>query len=593
MPQTALPAFLGSPRFSFTLDGVTRTVSIGSLPFSDGAFVYEDGDVTARWTLRSAVHGYVARLTLRFPAARSVDSFSPLLARIAYPAGTHAVRKKGIDSGFRVLPDAADSGDEALIEAPAAYLYRDGQGFLARPLYPLRFDENCRIRAAQGEAEVEMTAVPPRSFESDTFESAALYLASGALAPALDEYFTLLPQLWHGQRAVTGYNTWDYYFTDIDERCVEENLTEIENVPVYRENLRYFTLDDGWQAIQGDWYANFRFPHGLSAAADTIRAHGLIPGIWSAPLHAWTLSSFAQRRMTGYLRDENGDPVTEDGMYVLDPTHPDTIDFVRELYTRLYDAGFRLYKVDYVGCLRHARYFYDKTASQYDALRRLFALIRECVHDSVIIGCSLPVEAASPDADAGRTGIDIHITWNHVLWAMECYQHHWGEHRRIWVNDIDFLVVRGPETDDDPQRSTIDPARHNPVRGRWRAGDDFCLNEARSWAAVVLLTGGSMNLSDRLAVLNGEGRAILEKALSLRTETAAVPLDQFVRDYPCIWKQGSRYILVNFGSETETFSFPSGIPMRELWTDRRVTPENGRSSVTLSPHESAVFYEHA
>ena len=88
MPQTALPAFLGSPRFSFTLDGVTRTVSIGSLPFSDGAFVYEDGDVTARWTLRTAVHGYVARLTLRFPAARSVDSFSPLIARVSYAAGT-------------------------------------------------------------------------------------------------------------------------------------------------------------------------------------------------------------------------------------------------------------------------------------------------------------------------------------------------------------------------------------------------------------------------------------------------------------------------------------------------------------------------
>ncbi|MEA4822630.1 MAG: glycoside hydrolase family 36 protein [Clostridiaceae bacterium] len=587
MPQIKLPDFLGFPRFSFTIDGKASIVSIAELPFIDGAYTYAHDGIYAQWKLRAMPFGYTARLTIHFAAPCTLDAFSPLIAAVAYPDGAHAVRSKGIESGFHTLSDTFD------ITAPAVYLYKDGEGFMARSIYPLCFDEAFHIRSHSGVAEVSLSVTPPRSFTSDTFESAELYFACGRLAPALDEYFTLLPQLWHYQKSIVGYNTWDYYFTDIDEACMEENLSVIDQVPAYRDNLRYFTLDDGWQAIQGDWYPNFRFPHGLQAAADTIRAHGLIPGIWSAPLHVWTLCSYAQRRMTGYLRDEYSNPVTEDGMYVLDPTHPDTVDFIRSLYTRLYDAGFRLYKVDYVGCLRHVKYFYDKTVSQYEALRRLFSLIRECVHDSVIIGCSLPVEAASPDADAGRTGIDIHITWNHVLWAMECYQHHWGEHRRIWVNDIDFLVVRGQNTDTDPQRNTIDPARYTPNHSRWRSGEDFTLAEARSWAAVVLLTGGNMNLSDRLAVLNSEGRSIIEKALSLRSEDSAVPLDQFVRDYPCIWKQGRRYIVINFGESSETFTFSSVKPMHELWTDAVFNPTDGQIFVTLSPHESAVFYEHA
>lgn len=564
--------------FSYTIGGVTHTFT------ADTSYTHRDSDgVLVRWDMTPHAAGLLIRLTLTLPQPGKIDMLCPVIARIQYPQDTRMYVKHGIDSRFVQLSDGLRETTQN------AYLYRQGTGFFARSVYPLRFAEHFDVSCSDGLCTITQTVTPPDSFISDTFESPAVFIAYGDLSQALRDYNALLPQVDRGTPPIVGYNTWDYYFTDIDEECVQENLDFIKKTPFLRENLRYFTIDDGWQAIQGDWYANYRFPHGLPALAARIREAGFIPGIWSAPIHAYALSSYAQRRMVGYLENMYGDPLTEDAMYVLDPTHPAVREHVRELYTRLYDAGFRLFKVDYVTSLLRAKKFHDPNAGHYDALRTLFRDIRECVHDSVIIGCSLPVEAASPDADCGRTGIDIHTTWNHAKWAFENYQHHWGDHRRVWVSDIDFMVIRGQDTDRDPMRNVTDPNAHNPTRGRWRAGADFTIDEARSWAACVMLTGGNMNLSDRLTMLNAEGLAIIEKALTHRSDIAAEPLDQFMEDYPCVWRQGERLYVINWHDDARTFMLPCTRETKELWTDTLYAPTDGTLTLTLKPHESVIL----
>ena len=569
--------------YAFTIGGVETVVPVPSEAIAAQQYAADLCGVRSSWTLQPREHGYSVRLTLNAAPGIKIQQFCAFRGSLTLPEGMTAAIIGDLNKNFTALEDGAAVTSQSL------YLYKAGEGVMARSVYPLDFRDDWTAVRQGSQVTISQNIVAPESYSVPTLSSPEDYIAVGPLGPAMQEYFSLLPQVWHGQEPVVGYNTWDYYFTDISEECVEENLQVIEKTPFLRENLRYFTLDDGWQAIQGDWYPNFRFPKGLTATAERIRQAGLIPGIWSAPLHVWTLCSYAQRRMTGYLRDEYGDPVQQWGMFVLDPTHPDTIAFVRDLYTRLYAAGFRLYKVDYLNAILQTKRFYDKTATPYGALRALFRLIRECVHDSVIIGCSLPAEAACPEADCGRTGIDIHINWNHACWAMESLQNRWGEHNRIWVNDIDFLVVRGRDTDNDPQRNTLDPARHNPGRGRWRSGEDFSLDEARSWAAMVLLSGGNVNLSDRLAVLNEAGLDILRKVFSARVNETAVPQDPFMDRYPCVWKQGDRCILIHFGETDRTFTVPSDRTRKELWTERIFEPENGCITVSLRPHESAVL----
>lgn len=190
-----------------------------------------------------------------------------------------------------------------------------------------------------------------------------------------------------------GWNSWDYYFADVSEQDMIENMEEIRRDPVLREYLRYIVVDMGWEHREGDWYPCYTFPNGLESYADQVRSRGFIPGIWTSPIQMQQLCKTATRHNSFLVRDEYGDPVVVDNQFVVDPTHPDGKAFIRELYTRLYRAGFRLFKVDFVSNLTHVDRFYDTTMGHYQVIRELFRIIRECVtEESHIIGCSLPKE---------------------------------------------------------------------------------------------------------------------------------------------------------------------------------------------------------
>ena len=49
-----------------------------------------------------------------------------------------------------------------------------------------------------------------------------------------------------------GWNSWDYYFADVSEQDMIENMEEIRRDPVLREYLRYIVVDMGWEHREGD-----------------------------------------------------------------------------------------------------------------------------------------------------------------------------------------------------------------------------------------------------------------------------------------------------------------------------------------------------
>lgn len=569
--------------YSYTLNGEETFVPLTAEALRTGRFEHRENGVVSRWSSEDFGLGSAVRLEIDLKEACRLDSFKPFCAEGAF-GGFSAVVAADMNQNF------VDLSDGAAFDSATVHIFRGGEGLVARSVYPLDFHERWYVEQKGEVTSFSLVIDPPETYSAASFSSPRVYLGLGRAADCLREFFSLLPKIWDGVGPLVGYNTWDYYFSGVSEEDVLENLQFIEKDPVLKGAIRCFTVDDGWQCAWGDWYANYRFPHGLKALADRIKAAGLIPGIWTAPLYVQPGSAYSLRGMTGFFRNEYGDPERADGgKFMLDPTHPETVRMVRELYTRLYDAGFRLFKIDFLSFVSRMTRFYDPAATQYGALRDLMKLIRECVKDSIILGCSLPAEACAPEASCGRTGFDIHIKWNHVLLAMERLQLCWGQHRRIWANDVDFLVVRGPETDNDPCRSTLDPKLHSPLRRRWRMGEDFTLREARSWASLVLLSGGNLNLSDRLSMLNEKGLDIIHRAIEARREESAVPLDQFEGPYPCVWQQGDRFIVINFGEEEREFSVPSSEALRDLWTDRVISSENSRVTITLRPHESMVL----
>lgn len=397
---------------------------------------------------------------------------------------------------------------------------------------------------------------------------------------------------------VVGWNSWDYYFRTVSAADILENAEWIREDDRLRDRLHCIIIDDGWAHCEGEWYANYRFPDGLKSVADRLTKWGFVPGIWTNGCQINTLSYPAMRQSGMLLRKENGCPLSVDGLYVIDPTHPEGEKFLFELYRRLYEYGFRVFKVDFVGALQSAVSFYDTEAGPYDAIRHLFEIVREAVGSSShIIGCSYPIECGPGAVDSCRIGVDIHNQWTHAAWCTEYLQLRFWCGRQMFRIDPDFLLVRGAETSKETETNVFNPSDALPfdsdARGdRWRRGPVFDRLEAETWANLTVFAGGNLLSSDRLPMLNELGLRLLYDHL-VPLEKPAEPLDLGDGELASVWFSGNKLLLINHASAPAIiqcdFSRFGQTPPERLYGEKPFSYENGCVSARLERHESIVL----
>ena len=410
-----------------------------------------------------------------------------------------------------------------------------------------------------------------------------------ALAHAAEDFGTREPF-----ENPVGWSTWDYYFTSATEDDVKKNVDFIAADPVLREKVRYIALDDGWQQREGDWREGIRYPGGLKALVSYIREKGFEAGIWLAPTRLHQLCGTVMRRYGFLVRNEYGDPIMDEDMYVLDPTHPDGEAFLRETFSYLGSCGFTFYKLDFVSNLvKFVSRFYDRNAGPFDALRRLFQIARETVPaGSHLMGCALPYGVGTGVADSRRTGWDIHNVWSHVGRCLGVYIPQFAANGRIYRNDLDYLVVRGPETSDDPQTNVLNPkagyqkAHPNPLG--WREGEDFSFAEAKTWCAALLMAGSSVFMGDDLSKLNERGLELVRKTVAAADFVPAVPVLDGDR-IPAVWRKENWLYVFNFTGEQREFTLSAEGVWRELFDGTAYASQHGCLRLTLPAHGAACL----
>ncbi len=163
----------------------------------------------------------------------------------------------------------------------------------------------------------------------------------------------------------------------------------------------YFVIDAGWYADDNGWWddvglwepSKVRFPSGFKSLLDTIRSHGMIPGLWLEPEVIGVRSVVAGQLPPDSFFQERGERIVEKGRYHLDYRHPavrERMDKVVDNLVLNYGVGY--FKFDYnievvqgtevnscstgAGQLAHSRAYLDWVNHVYD--RHPSLIIESC-----------------------------------------------------------------------------------------------------------------------------------------------------------------------------------------------------------------------
>ena len=205
---------------------------------------------------------------------------------------------------------------------------------------------------------------------------------------------------------------------------------------------------------------------------------------------------------------------------------------------------------------------------------------------ALIMGCGYDFHAGMDNVDEVRTSSDIHARWDSICENVGSIAARWWAQGRWWGNDPDFALARGTETSDDPDLQRLKPCLVyvKPKTANASIGEYVLATmnraEARTLLALVVISGGAVNLSDDLTKLNEEGLDLVRRTVAAPRGEAGVPFDLFYSALPAQWIQrvgeGRRVLLVNWSDEPRDLSLDlssAGIDARsgnDFWTGASV-----------------------
>ncbi|MBO8161014.1 MAG: alpha-galactosidase [Thermosipho sp. (in: Bacteria)] len=250
-----------------------------------------------------------------------------------------------------------------------------------------------------------------------------------------------------------GWSSWYYYFEKLTWEEVVKNLEYSKSYP-----FEVFQIDDSWQIDIGDWKPKIGFPS-LKEMAETIKKYNYVPGIWLAPFSVSETSKIFKDHKDWLVKNETGEPLFayenwNKKIYALDLTHPDVRDYLRELFTKIREAGFRFFKIDFLfsGAIPGKRF---KNATPIQAYREGLDIIRKATGDSFILGCGAPLLPSVGFVDGMRIGPDTAPYFDRTLpdlmipnayYALRNTIVRYFTNGRWWWNDPDCLLLRKEET---------------------------------------------------------------------------------------------------------------------------------------------------
>ena len=418
----------------------------------------------------------------------------------------------------------------------------------------------------------------------------------------LDYYSDTMPQIPEQlkNKIIKGWNSWDYFFQTVTFEDVERNVKAIKNTPGICDEVEYIIIDDGWQNGYGDWEISSRFHDELESTVKVIKNAGYKPGIWVAPFIADYYSKLSLRHPELLARNADGNyefaAGGNGGIGTVDPTHPEAEKMLKKLFTYLKEIGFEYFKVDFVKYLMRQSIFHD-SKRRMDMVTKGMKIIRESIgEDAFLTGCGMPLYSGYGIVNAQRIAGDISTFWSNILSSAREITATFFMHRKAWINDCDFLLIRNPQTTDEEKFNPFFvPAPYKAFQSR--SGKTIeNMNETLVWASIVLLCGGNIINSDDFSKLNEKGIEICRTVLKYAAADRAIPLDLFESGIPSRWiRQGKNgktlYAFFNWeDTPAEIHAELAGNCFFNIWEKKNLQLADGIFHTEIPPR-SAILLE--
>ena len=382
------------------------------------------------------------------------------------------------------------------------------------------------------------------------------------------------------ERPLSGWDSWYTSFqnTGITETWILENADGLSDL-FGDYGLNSMQLDDGWQDIWGDWGPKADFPSGMKTVADQIKARGIMPELWMAPLSAREGSDF-YRQHPGWFAEKNwiGNIMMEPDMHPFDLTRPGTMDRVRELGRRVAGWGYQSVKMDFAYYTLFATLPPDPDKTPTALYRQAIREFRSAVGQDVYFINIFMTFANYGLVDAFRIGMDDWPCWDG---GADCTGYITIEGK--WAQGIKPAVRMA--------------ARRYWMNGRiwWNHHDqlffrDQSVDEANAFASLVGISGGMISLGEEASSLTPEQVDVYRRMLPLLGRTAR-PLDLFEREFPEVWhlelEDGCILGLFHWGQNQDLTT----TPFTERPDGSPLTHEIDLAALGLDPAAAHVSYE--
>ncbi len=385
-------------------------------------------------------------------------------------------------------------------------------------------DPESGLREGPAENLIELS-VPLAAGEPMTSER-LMFAVGNDYHSQLENYGAAIRELHHSRISadnMLGWWSWTAFYTKITQGAA------LTNAQWLAEHLRtlgfdYFHFDLGYGYARSEYATPnaSQFPLGMWDLTHRIGRLGLKVGVWTAPFEVGGRAWVYEHHKDWLLHNAHGDPipigdaeeVTGERLFVLDVTHPDAQEYLRQTYhTLVREWGARYIKLDFMDNTAIEGYYHRPNTTALEAQRIGLEIIRKAVGEDVLLDKDgSPMLNPVGLVDEGRTSQDTGHAFLRSKEAAPGIAARYYMHRNFFIADPDAFTVSRQLLE---ERTIQAP---------------LTLSEAQVSIALAAISGGMYEIGDDLPTLGRDPERLAlvtnpDLLAMAKLGRAALPLD--------------------------------------------------------------------